>query len=78
MGNWAFKTGEKPYLHYHIFGRASDAVKQPWPESVQLPDRGTGFYEGFEPLDQDDIREIQNQIAVVEAQDKYVTANWFK
>ena len=76
MGNWAYKTGDKPYLHYHIFGRASNAVKQPWPESVYLPDRGTGFYEGFEPLNEDDIKEIQKQIEVVETKEKYKENNW--
>jgi diadenosine tetraphosphate (Ap4A) HIT family hydrolase len=76
MGNWAFKKGEKPYLHYHIFGRASNAVKQPWPESMYLPDRGTGFYEGFEALNVDDIKEIQKQIKIIETKDKYQLKNW--
>ena len=72
MGNWAYKTGDKPHLHIHIFGRASNAVKQPWPESVYLPDRNTGFYEGFEPLDAEDILEIQRQIVLIEATPKYL------
>jgi diadenosine tetraphosphate (Ap4A) HIT family hydrolase len=76
MGNWAYKIGKKPHLHYHIFGRASNAVKQPWPESMYLPDRKTGFYEGFEPLNAEDIAEIQKQIELVEAQDKYEVGKW--
>lgn len=76
MGNWAYKQGKKPYLHYHIFGRATNAVKQIWPESVYLPDRGTGFYEGFEPLNEEDIKEIQKQIALVEKKEKYEMKNW--
>lgn len=76
MGNWAYKTGEKPYLHYHIFGRASNATKQPWPESVYLPDRGTGFYDGFEALNEEDIREIQKEIALIESEEKYKENNW--
>ena len=76
MGNWAYKQGKKPYLHYHVFGRASNAVKQPWPESMYLPDRDTGFYEGFEALNEDDIKEIQKQIAVVEAKEKYQVEKW--
>jgi len=76
MGNWAAKEGKKPYLHYHIFGRASNAVKQPWPESVFLPDRGSGFYEGFEPLNAEDIAEIQKAIITVQAQDKYKNELW--
>lgn len=76
MGNWAYKTGEKPYLHYHIFGRASSAIKQPWPESMYLPDRSTGFYEGFEALNSGDIYEIQKQIEILEKKDKYQLNNW--
>lgn len=76
MGNWAYKLGKKPYLHYHVFGRASNAVKQPWPESMYLPDRGTGFYEGFEPLNEEDIKEIQKQIAIVEKKEKYELGKW--
>jgi diadenosine tetraphosphate (Ap4A) HIT family hydrolase len=76
MGNWAFKLGKRPYLHYHIFGRASNAVKQPWPESMYLPDRKTGFYDGFEPLNAADIEEIQKQITIVEAQEKYRLDKW--
>ena len=76
MGNWADKTGDKPVLHVHVFGRASNAVKQPWPESMYLPDRKTGFYEGFEPLNVVDIKEIQKQIKILESEDKYLIKNW--
>jgi len=71
MGNWAAKTNSKPFLHIHIFGRASNAVKQVWPESVYLPDRGSGFYEGFEQLNEEDNEEILKQIEIISTQDKY-------
>ena len=61
MGNWAWKTNTKPFLHIHVFGRASNAVKQIWPESVYLPDRGHGFFDGLEPLNNEDIEEIKKQ-----------------
>jgi len=76
MGNWAWKTKTKPFLHIHIFGRASNAVKQIWPESVYLPDRGTGFYDGFEPLNNEDIEEIKKQIDIVLQEDKYGEEKW--
>ncbi len=76
MGNWAYKTGDKPFLHVHVFGRASNAIKQPWPESVYLPDMGTGFYEGFEPLDQLDIEEIRKQIDTISLKEKYAKEKW--
>ena len=76
MGNWAYKIGKKPFLHIHIFGRSKDALKQPWPESVYLPDRGTGFYKDFEPLDKGDIAEIQKQIDTIFLKEKYSELSW--
>lgn len=76
MGNWAAKTNTKPYLHIHVFGRSKDAIKQPWPESVYLPDRGTGFYEGFEPLNNDDRFEILKEIELISKENKYSDESW--
>ncbi len=76
MGNWAWKTNTKPSFHIHIFGRASNATKQVWPESVYLPDRGTGFYDGFEPLNNQDIAEIKKQIDLILLEDKYKEEKW--
>ncbi|MDD4900711.1 MAG: HIT domain-containing protein [Patescibacteria group bacterium] len=76
MGNWAYKIGDKPVLHVHIFGRAQDAKHQPFPESVYLPDRSTGFYDKFEPLNNEDILEIQKQIEIIGKQSKYKIEKW--
>jgi diadenosine tetraphosphate (Ap4A) HIT family hydrolase len=76
MGNWAYKTGEKPFLHVHVLGRAKDAKYQVFPESVYLPDRSSGFYDGFEPLNKEDITEIQKQIETVEKEEKYQLKDW--
>lgn len=76
MGNWAFKTGEKPFLHVHVFGRTFDAKDQVFPESVYLPARESGFYDKFEPLNKEDILEIQKQIEIIEKQEKYQSSEW--
>ncbi|MHB8903818.1 MAG: HIT domain-containing protein [Patescibacteria group bacterium] len=76
MGNWAWKTNTKPFLHVHIFGRATNAVKQPWPESMYLPDRKTGFYEGFEPLNEKDIELLKAEIETIFKRDKYQDKEW--
>lgn len=76
MGNWAFKSGKEPYFHVHIYGRAKSAKHQPFKEAVHLPDRSSGFYEGFEPLDKDDIREIRKQIELIPKEKKYDDASW--
>ena len=76
MGNWAYKTAKLPFLHIHIFGRADNAVKQPFPESVSLPDRSSGFYDGFEPLSDSDRATILHEISTLFAQDKYQDIHW--
>lgn len=76
MGNWAYKKNNKPYFHIHLYGRASDAKVQKWPESVYLPDRSTGFYDSFVPLNEEDILEIQKQIDVLLLNDKYNVSEW--
>lgn len=76
LGNWAYKTGKKPHLHIHLFGRAENANQQVFPEAVYLPARESGFYDGFEPLNDDDIEELQKQIKLLEDTEKYNLENW--
>ena len=72
MGNWPYKDGEKPVLHYHIFGRVLGAKHQPYPESVHLPDKSTGFYEGFHLLTNDDIVKLKSKMEQIMSSDKYL------
>lgn len=72
MGNWAYKQGKKPFLHYHIFGRVLGAKHQPYPESVLLPDRSTGFYDGFIPLTTDDITQLKAEMIRIMNREKYI------
>lgn len=76
MGNWAFKTGTKNYCHVHVLGRANNAVFQPFPESVQLPDRGTGFYDNFEPLNDADVKVIREEMERIFNEERYQDENW--
>jgi len=62
LGNWAYKRGERPVLHLHIFGRSKDAIKQKFPEAVYLPDRSSGFYDDFKPLTESDMSLIRKNI----------------
>lgn len=76
MGNWAWKQNKKPVLHMHIFGRVLNAKYQPFPESVYLPDRASGFYGSFVPLNSEDIKAIKAEIAVLEKSEKYEKKKW--
>lgn len=80
-GNWAWKKDEsgnisKAYYHEHIFGRTIDAKKQKFPDAPYLPDRKTGFYEGFEPLNDDDIKSIIQEMKKLEESPKYDINFW--
>lgn len=76
MGNWAFKIGEKPIFHMHIFGRAKNAIYQPFPEAVYLPDKSTGFYDKFEPLNENDVKEIKNYIEKLLKDSRFADTLW--
>jgi len=76
MSNWAFKEQKPPFLHIHLFGRVWNAKFQIFPEAVYLPDRGTGFYDNFEPLRAGDILSIKNQISRLKETERYNIANW--
>jgi diadenosine tetraphosphate (Ap4A) HIT family hydrolase len=71
MGNWGVFKPEGPTLHMHIYGRAITATIQKYGDAVQLPHRGTGFYDKFKPLDEQDIREIKGEIERLMTSDKY-------
>ena len=80
-GNWAWKKVEngkvsKPHYHEHIFGRTIDAKKQKFPEAPYLPDRKTGFYDGFEPLNDEDIQRIIDEMVKLEKSEKYNKNRW--
>ncbi len=77
LGNWAFKpNGGHAFLHVHVFGRAQDAVHQVFPEAVSLPDRSSGFYDGFEPLTEDDEEVILSIICELVKTNKYSNDAW--
>lgn len=71
MGTWGVFKPEGPTLHMHIYGRATTAKIQKYGDAVQLPDRDTGFYDSFKPLNEEDILEIKIDIEKLLASDKY-------
>lgn len=75
-GNWGVFKPEGPSLHYHLYGRAKNAVFHKYGEACQFPFRETGFYDSFEPLNKEDIEEIQKQIYFLLKQEKYQLRHW--
>lgn len=75
-GNWSVFKPEGPYLHYHLYGRAKSAKIHKWGNACHFPQRDTGFYDNFEPLNEGDIAEIRKQIKEISKRDKYKLENW--
>ncbi len=77
LGNWPFKTGDRVQFHEHIFGRAEGSKRQVFPEAVQLPDRTSGFYDGFIPLDNEDLEAIKESLSEILARKHFSErVNW--
>ena len=70
------KKNSPIYLHIHIYGRAKSAKIQKYGDALNLPHRETGFYEGFEPLNEEDIKEIKKEIENLLSQQKYSDSEW--
>jgi len=74
--NWGVFKPEGPYLHVHLYGRAKDARVQKYGEAILAPQRDTGFYDNFEPLNDEDIDEIKSQINQLLGEEKFKKENW--
>jgi diadenosine tetraphosphate (Ap4A) HIT family hydrolase len=75
-GNWAVFKPEGPFFHLHLYGRAKSAKFHKYGEACNFPFRETGFYDGFEPLNEEDIKAIREQIESLLKEDKYQLSNW--
>lgn len=76
MGNWSVFSTEGPYFHLHLYGRAKDAKIQKYGDAVHLPQRETGFYDKFEPLNKEDIIQVKKQIELTLKEEKYRDDKW--
>lgn len=70
-GNWGIFRPEGPHLHVHLYGRAKSATTQRYGDALHLPQRETGFYEGFARLDDEDVKAIREEIARLLRTPKY-------
>jgi len=62
MGNWSVFKAEGARLHIHLYGRAKSAKIQKYGDAMYLPQREIGFYDNFEPLNNEDAKEIKREI----------------
>jgi diadenosine tetraphosphate (Ap4A) HIT family hydrolase len=75
-GNWGVFKPEGTSLHIHLYGRSKSAVTQKYGEALNFPLPDTGFYDSFEPLNDEDIDEIKKEIENIFNEEKYQDLNW--
>jgi diadenosine tetraphosphate (Ap4A) HIT family hydrolase len=75
-GNWSVFKPEGPHLHIHLFGRAKSAKINKYGDAIFAGHRDTGFYDKFEPLNEEDILEIRKEIEKIFKEEKYQDGNW--
>lgn len=75
-GNWSVFSPGGPHLHIHLYGRAKSAKVQKYGDACHFPQRDTGFYDGFEPLNEGDVLAIKVEMEKIFATEKYQDERW--
>ena len=75
-GNWSVFKPKGPYLHVHLYGRAKNAKIQTYGDALNFPHRETGFYDENEPLTEQDITDIRENVLELLKQEKYADEQW--
>lgn len=75
-GNWSVFKPEGPYFHIHLYGRAKSAKIHKWGDACSFPQRISGFYDNFNPLNDEDIETIREEMELIMKKDKYQDVNW--
>lgn len=75
-GNWGVFNPAGPHFHVHLYGRAKSAKVHKWGDACYFPQRETGYYDRFEPLNDDDILEIRKDIMEIFYREKYRDQDW--
>lgn len=77
-GNWGVFKPEGPYQHFHLYGRAKSAVQQKYGQACYFPHQEDNpeFYENLEPLNHQDITDLNLEITRLLTTDKYANSAW--
>ena len=77
-GNWGVFKPEGHYQHFHLYGRAKNAVQQEYGQACYFPDKEENpeFYQKLEPLHEKDISDLNLEIRQILSTDKYANKHW--
>jgi diadenosine tetraphosphate (Ap4A) HIT family hydrolase len=77
-GNWSVFLPEGPHLHIHLYGRAKNAVHQPYGQTLHFPHRTEHpeLYSSLKPLTATDVLAIQKEMVRLFSEAKYKDQEW--
>ncbi|MDX9914027.1 MAG: hypothetical protein RBS77_05620 [Candidatus Moranbacteria bacterium] len=75
-GNWSVFKPEGPYFHIHLYGRAKSARIQKYGDATHFPQPKTGFYDGNEPLNGEDIVAIKTEMDKLFQESRFSNEEW--
>ena len=75
-GNWSVFALGGPHLHIHLYGRAKNAKINKYGDACYFPQRDTGFYDKFKPLNKKDIQNVKKEMESILKQKKYQDKSW--
>lgn len=77
-GNWGVFLTEGPDQHFHLYGRAKNAIGQKYGQALHFPHRNEQpeLYEHLEPLTSDDILAIKTEIERLLLSENYLDQAW--
>ena len=77
-GNWTVFKPEGSYLHIHLYGRAKSAKTHKYGQACFFPHREEKpeYYENFKPLNEDDVKDIKNEIERLLKEEKFSDSTW--
>jgi len=77
-GNWGVFQPEGPQFHYHLYGRARNAVVQPYGQSLYFPHKNEvpSFYARNRALTDSDVADIREEMKKLFGESRYADAEW--
>jgi diadenosine tetraphosphate (Ap4A) HIT family hydrolase len=77
-GNWTVFNPEGSYLHIHLYGRAKSAKIHKYGQACYFPQKEENpeYYENFKPLNEDDVKDIKNEIEKLLKENKFSDTEW--
>jgi diadenosine tetraphosphate (Ap4A) HIT family hydrolase len=77
-GNWSIDKPGGPTMHIHLYGRAKNAVFQPYGQSLNFPHRDVypEFYAHLNPLTEKDVVDILVEIESLLREELYHDSKW--